>query len=237
MQLSMLTSLLSQHAGAKPNPAMTTASSSQTSSPTMTAAAASGTGSSGSGAAGSASAAGNTGITANDFLSLLVTEMKNQDPTNQTDPMSYITQLVGVNSLEQLVQINQDLTPTTPTAPTTTTPPATGGLASSPMAVTGTSTTLPTTAASSTTAFLPLGSQNQVAGSAAQAISQAMGRSVPMASQASAAQLPHSHLAMQPEELRAIQMSIPGATMTGLSSTPIANVPTPSTGASGGSLP
>ncbi len=234
MQLSMLTSLLSQQTGAKPNPAMTTASASQTSSPKMTAAAASGTGGSGSGAAGSASATSNTGITANDFLSLLVTEMKNQDPTNQTDPMSYITQLVGVNSLEQLVQINQDLTPTTPT---TTTPPATGALASSPIAAAGKATTLPTTAASSTTAFLPLGSQNQVAGTAAQAVSQAMGRSVPMASQASAAQLPPSHLAMQPEELRAIQMSIPGATMTGLSSTPIANVPTPSTGASGGSQP
>ncbi|HUZ03930.1 MAG TPA: flagellar hook capping FlgD N-terminal domain-containing protein [Acidobacteriaceae bacterium] len=231
MQLSMLTSLLSQQTGAKPNPAMTAASASQTSSPKMTAAAASGTGSSGSGAA---SAASNTGITANDFLSLLVTEMKNQDPTNQTDPMSYITQLVGVNSLEQLVQINQDLTPTTPT---TTTPPATGALASTPMAAAGKATTLPTTAASSTTAFLPLGSQSKVSDAAAQAVSQAMGRSVPMASQASGAQLPPSHLAMQPEELRAIQMSIPGATMTGLSSTPIANVPTPSTGASGGSLP
>jgi len=43
-------------------------------------------------------------ITANDFLTLLVTEIQNQDPTTQTDPMQYITQLVGVNSLEQLVQ-------------------------------------------------------------------------------------------------------------------------------------
>lgn len=48
-------------------------------------------------------------ITANDFLQLLVTEMKNQDPTSNTDPNEYINQLVGVNSLEQLVQINQDL--------------------------------------------------------------------------------------------------------------------------------
>lgn len=39
-------------------------------------------------------------ITANDFLTLLVTEIQNQDPTTQTDPMQYITQLVGVNSLE-----------------------------------------------------------------------------------------------------------------------------------------
>jgi flagellar basal-body rod modification protein FlgD len=48
-------------------------------------------------------------ITANDFLELLVTEMKNQDPTANTDPNEYIDQLVQVNSLEQLIQINQDL--------------------------------------------------------------------------------------------------------------------------------
>lgn len=48
-------------------------------------------------------------ITANDFLELLVTEMKNQDPTANTDPNEYINQLVQVNSLEQLIQINQDL--------------------------------------------------------------------------------------------------------------------------------
>ena len=49
------------------------------------------------------------GITANDFLTLLVTEMKNQDPTAQTDPNEYINQLVQVNSLEQLIEINQNL--------------------------------------------------------------------------------------------------------------------------------
>jgi len=38
-----------------------------------------------------------------------VTEMKNQDPTATTDPNEYINQLVQVNSLEQLIQINQDL--------------------------------------------------------------------------------------------------------------------------------
>lgn len=51
-------------------------------------------------------------VTANDFLQLLVTEMKNQDPTADTDPNAYIDQLVQVNSLQQLIQINQDLTPT-----------------------------------------------------------------------------------------------------------------------------
>lgn len=48
-----------------------------------------------------------TTITANDFLTLLVSELKNQDPTQPTDPTSYITQMVGVNSLQQLIQINQ----------------------------------------------------------------------------------------------------------------------------------
>lgn len=71
---------------------------------------ASGAGDSSAGSANSAS------ITANDFLQLLVTEMKNQDPTAQTDPNQYINQLVQVNSLEQLIQINQDLTPDTAAA-------------------------------------------------------------------------------------------------------------------------
>jgi len=57
---------------------------------------------------GATSADGST-ISANDFLTLLVTEMKNQDPTAQTDPNEYINQLVQVNSLEQLIQINQNL--------------------------------------------------------------------------------------------------------------------------------
>jgi flagellar basal-body rod modification protein FlgD len=48
-------------------------------------------------------------ISANDFLTLLVTEMKNQDPTANTDPNEYINQLVNVNSLEQLIDINQNL--------------------------------------------------------------------------------------------------------------------------------
>jgi flagellar basal-body rod modification protein FlgD len=51
----------------------------------------------------------NSTITANDFLTLLVTELKNQDPTQPTDPNAYIQQLVGVNSLQQLIQINKGL--------------------------------------------------------------------------------------------------------------------------------
>jgi flagellar basal-body rod modification protein FlgD len=62
--------------------------------------------------ASSSSSAGSDSatISANDFLTLLVTEMKNQDPTADTDPNEYINQLVNVNSLEQLISINQTLT-------------------------------------------------------------------------------------------------------------------------------
>jgi len=65
-----------------------------------------------SGASGSSSndTSGNSAtISANDFLTLLVTEMQNQDPTADTDPNEYINQLVQVNSLEQLIDINQTL--------------------------------------------------------------------------------------------------------------------------------
>ena len=48
-------------------------------------------------------------ITSADFLTLLVSELKNQDPTQPTDPNAYVQQLVGVNSLQQLIQINQGL--------------------------------------------------------------------------------------------------------------------------------
>ena len=64
-------------------------------------------------AGSSASSTDSATISANDFLTLLVTEMQNQDPTAQTDPNEYINQLVQVNSLEQLISINQDLTPAT----------------------------------------------------------------------------------------------------------------------------
>ena len=54
-------------------------------------------------------------ITSTDFLTLLVTEMKNQDPTASTDPNEYINQLVNVNSLQQLISINDTLDTAYPT--------------------------------------------------------------------------------------------------------------------------
>jgi flagellar basal-body rod modification protein FlgD len=63
----------------------------------------------GTGDAGSTSSTDSSTISANDFLTLLVTEMQNQDPTADTDPNEYINQLVNVNSLEQLISINQNI--------------------------------------------------------------------------------------------------------------------------------
>ena len=57
----------------------------------------------------SSSATNNSTITSNDFLTLLVSELKNQDPMQPTDPGAYIQQLVGVNSLQQLIEINKGL--------------------------------------------------------------------------------------------------------------------------------
>jgi flagellar basal-body rod modification protein FlgD len=86
-----------------------------------------------SGASGSDSAT----ISANDFLTLLVTEMQNQDPTANTDPNEYINQLVQVNSLEQLISINQTLT--TDSAPT----PSGGAVKAQTLPQASTSPTLP----------------------------------------------------------------------------------------------
>ena len=61
----------------------------------------------------SSSSSSTATISADDFLQLLVTELQNQDLTADTDPNQYINQLVQVNSLEQLIEINQDLTPST----------------------------------------------------------------------------------------------------------------------------
>lgn len=72
--------------------------------------------SSSGGSSDSSSTTNSATISANDFLTLLVTEMQNQDPTNATDPNEYINQLVNVNSLEQLISINQTLTAAYPTA-------------------------------------------------------------------------------------------------------------------------
>jgi flagellar basal-body rod modification protein FlgD len=95
-------------------------------------------------AAGSAGTAASDGssISANDFLTLLVTEMKNQDPTANTDPNAYVNQLVQVNSLEQLININQTLSTSLGSSGT---PPA-GGVITDPIASAAGATTPSSTA-------------------------------------------------------------------------------------------
>ena len=65
---------------------------------------------SGSSASSSSSSSSDSKISSTDFLTLLCTELKNQDPTSNTDPNEYVNQLVNVNSLEQLIGIHDTLT-------------------------------------------------------------------------------------------------------------------------------
>jgi hypothetical protein len=43
------------------------------------------------------------------FLSLLVTELQNQDPTQPVDPTEMVSEMISLNQLDQLISINQTL--------------------------------------------------------------------------------------------------------------------------------
>jgi flagellar basal-body rod modification protein FlgD len=49
----------------------------------------------------------------NTFLQLLVAQIKNQDPTNPTDSVQFLSQLAQFSQLEQLIGIRQELQPST----------------------------------------------------------------------------------------------------------------------------
>jgi flagellar basal-body rod modification protein FlgD len=123
--MSVLSSIL-QHAqaGQGLKPAATLPQASATSSTSS---------SSASSSSGTSASSDASTISANDFLTLLVTEMQNQDPTAQTDPNEYINQLVSVNSLEQLIDINQTLTEA---YPSTTSATSTSGSGAKPVLTT-----------------------------------------------------------------------------------------------------
>jgi len=55
------------------------------------------------------------------FMQLLITQLKNQDPTSPMDPSAFVQQLAQVTSLDQLTQINQLLHNTLGGLATTTT--------------------------------------------------------------------------------------------------------------------
>lgn len=170
-------------------------------------------GSSGGGASDGKSAS----ITANDFLTLLVTEIQNQDPTSQTDPMTYITQLVGVNSLEQLVQINSTLSSAT-TDPATTatgsTRTAVAPAASSAVAVIQAAQSTTGPAAVANGHLLPLGASGQATTAATNAVAQAFTHPAVMPQMAA----PPTQVPVNPVVLRALEHSIPGAKPVGPSS-------------------
>jgi len=50
------------------------------------------------------------------FLTLLVSQLQNQDPLNPPDTSQFITQLTGYSQLEQLINIDQNTVPAAPTA-------------------------------------------------------------------------------------------------------------------------
>jgi flagellar basal-body rod modification protein FlgD len=81
-------------------------------------------------------AADSSDITADDFLTLLVSELQNQDPTQPTDPNEYITQLAQVNSLQQLISINQGISTLDGAVPTSGSSPSSGSNSNAVAAVT-----------------------------------------------------------------------------------------------------
>jgi flagellar hook assembly protein FlgD len=50
-------------------------------------------------------------LTGNDFITLLAAQLQAQDPLNPIDPTTFVTQLVQFNQLQQLIDINQTLSP------------------------------------------------------------------------------------------------------------------------------
>lgn len=84
------------------------------------------------------------------FLQLLISQIKNQDPTNPVDGTQFVSQLAQFSELEQLIAIRGDMDSVSSanTAAATGTMP--GGTTGSPAAP-GTGTTTPSTSSGSTT--------------------------------------------------------------------------------------
>jgi flagellar basal-body rod modification protein FlgD len=53
------------------------------------------------------------------FLTLLVSQLQNQDPLNPVDSTTFVSQLTSYSQLEQLININKNTTPATATTPAT----------------------------------------------------------------------------------------------------------------------
>jgi flagellar basal-body rod modification protein FlgD len=55
------------------------------------------------------SSASSATVNYNDFLQLLIAQMKNQDPTSPTDMAQYMSQFAQLSSVEQAIQTNAKL--------------------------------------------------------------------------------------------------------------------------------
>ncbi len=62
-----------------------------------------------SSSAASTAAAATNSLSYNDFLTMLLAEMKNQDPTQPMDPSQMVSQLATVSEVGQAVQTNTNL--------------------------------------------------------------------------------------------------------------------------------
>lgn len=49
-------------------------------------------------------------VSQNTFLTLLITQLKNQDPMNPQDSSQFVAQLASFSSLEQMTQLNKNIT-------------------------------------------------------------------------------------------------------------------------------
>jgi flagellar basal-body rod modification protein FlgD len=158
----MATAVLNHHATAAQALAGTTATSAATDGKAVkqTASTSSGT---------STSSSDSDTISSSDFLTLLVTELKNQDPTANSDPNEYVNQLVAVNSLEQLININSTLTTDLGSSSSTESSDA-----STQKSVSSSATSIPSAVQTATSKLAPGNLSVPAANPAAQTVSQAL---------------------------------------------------------------
>jgi len=68
-----------------------------------------GTGSNSSANALTSLAASNSFVSQNTFLTLLITQLKNQDPLNPQDSSQFVSQLAQFSSLQQMTQVSKGM--------------------------------------------------------------------------------------------------------------------------------
>ena len=69
----------------------------------------SGAGSANTGNAVASAVGSDSFVSQNTFLTLLITQLKNQDPMNPQDSSQFVAQLASFSSLEQMTQLNKNI--------------------------------------------------------------------------------------------------------------------------------